>query len=237
MSHCISQIYLSDIGSNLPDYLQHCVNQVKFGYPSHEHIIYDKDTLRVFIKNHFDSSVLRAYDKLRPYAYKADLGRYCLLYEKGGWYFDISSRLINPVILESNVKSLAFRDMQYASGTSFPCSNSILFAKKGDPVFEYAINTIIKHCDIEYYGISTMCPTGPNVLGQAFAIHGADSDRIFGEHLLLTPYYFLRNPAFVLANGTIFALKKPSSDGGLIMFGAKGTNDYNEFYNSRRVYG
>lgn len=236
MHSFVSQIYISDSNLPLSDYLKHCIAQIKLGYSNFEHTIYDKDSLREFIKNHFDSQVVNAYDKLNPYAYKADLGRYCLLYEKGGWYFDISVRLINPVVLESDVKSLAFRDMQYASGTSFACSNSILFSKKNDPVFEAAIHMVIKNCDQEYYGISTLCPTGPNLLGRAFAMQGADSQRIFGEQILLTPYHYLRNPAFVLANGTIFALKKQTSDGGLAMFGAHGTNDYNEFYSARRVY-
>lgn len=236
MPNNISQIFISDSSLPMSDYLTSCVTQIKLAYPTHEHIIYDKNSLREFIEKKFDRSVLAAYDKLRPYAYKADLGRYCLLYEKGGWYFDISIRLINPIVLDPHIRTLAFRDLQYASGTSFSCSNTILFAKKKDPVFEQVITGVVKNCDEEYYGISTLCPTGANVLGAAFAIHGAKFDRIFGEVMLLTPYHQYKNTAFIMPNGTIFALNKPTVGGGLEMLGASGTNDYNKFYYEKRVY-
>ena len=42
--------------------------------------MYNKESLRNFIENEFDLSTLKAFDKIKPYAYKADLGRYCILY-------------------------------------------------------------------------------------------------------------------------------------------------------------
>lgn len=237
MSSPIHQIYISDSNAPLSPYLGYCVEQLRQGYPHSQHNLWTGDSLREFISRHFGKEVVAAYDMLKPYAYKADLGRYCLLYELGGWYFDIATRILNPVNLEPEIQSLAFRDMQYASGTSFACSNTVLYAKSKDPTFNAAISYIMDNCLNKHYGVSTLCPTGPNVLGRAFAAQGASQSRIFGEHLLLTPYHKMKNGAFVMPDGLILALKKPSLSGGLEMFGASGTNDYNEIYKAGNVYG
>ena len=43
----------------------------------------------------FNENVLYAYNKLAPYAYKADLARYCILYLHGGIYIDMKWKCIN----------------------------------------------------------------------------------------------------------------------------------------------
>jgi hypothetical protein len=57
---------------------------------------------RIFIKKHFPSRVLRAYDALVPKAFKADLFRYCYLYFRGGCYFD--NKMINRTPLRDTIK-------------------------------------------------------------------------------------------------------------------------------------
>ena len=85
----ISQIYISQ--SPIPDHLLDCVKTVTKIYPDYQHTIFDHNSLRELILQNFDSKVVKAYDKLIPYSYKADLGKYCLLYTLGGWYFDIAT--------------------------------------------------------------------------------------------------------------------------------------------------
>ena len=46
---------------------------------------------REFLLANFDARVLAAYDKLVPGAYKADLFRYCAVYELGGLYLDFTT--------------------------------------------------------------------------------------------------------------------------------------------------
>ena len=60
-----------------------------------EYFLYDDDDCRLFIKEHFSTDVLNAYDRLIPYAYKADLWRYCVLYIYGGIYLDIKYQCMN----------------------------------------------------------------------------------------------------------------------------------------------
>lgn len=185
----VSQIYISDSKDELPSYLNRCVERVKACYPDMPHVLYDDDALREFLGKNFDADVLAAYDKLNPYAYRSDLARYCLLYQLGGWYFDVSVMPLTGLHVESDVDTLAFRDVQLHANTSWACNNAIIFARSKHPVLETAIKMVIENCRNEYYGISPLCPTGPNLFGQSFAVHGA-----------------------------------------------KGTNNYNEFYASRTVY-
>jgi mannosyltransferase OCH1-like enzyme len=255
----ISQIYLSDAGDQLPAQLQQCVDQVRRLYPEWEHRLYGLGSLREFIADNFDVDVLKAYDKLNPYAYKADLGRVCLLYRLGGWYFDISVRLLTAINPSPDIEVLAYRDRQIHHGKiCWACSNSILYSKKGNEVFRLAIEQIVQNCREEYYGITPLCPTGPNLLGRAFAVHGASKDFIFGDLMRLThrlavknvtqaffpfglmslmPWLARRELAFVLPNKVVHAFFKRKGQGaGLSALGAKGTNTYGVLYEAREVY-
>jgi mannosyltransferase OCH1-like enzyme len=52
-------------------------------YPEFNFFIYGIVKCRKFIADHFRPSVLNAFDKLEPIAYKSDLWRYCVLYITG----------------------------------------------------------------------------------------------------------------------------------------------------------
>jgi len=254
----ISQIYLSDAGDQPPPQLQQCVDQVRRLHPEWEHRLYGLVSLREFIANNFDAEVLKAYDKLKPYAYKADLGRYCLLYRLGGWYFDVSVRLVTAINPALDVEALAYRDIQKNSGTCWACSNAILYSKKGNEVFQIAIEQVVQNCRKEYYGITPLCPTGPTLLGRAFAVHGASRGFVFGDlvrlipsiaarnvtqaffpfaHMSLFPWLARREIVFVLPNRLVHAfLRRKGRGGRLSALGAKGTNNYNDLYKAREVY-
>jgi hypothetical protein len=51
------------------------------------HMYSDQDA-RVFLMKYFNSDIISAFDALIPGSFKADLWRYCVLYEKGGVYVD-----------------------------------------------------------------------------------------------------------------------------------------------------
>jgi hypothetical protein len=180
--------------------------------------------------------VLWAYDKLRPYSYKANLGRYCLLNAIGGWYFDIAVRAVRGISLDAAVELLAFRDIQRYSHTSWACSTSVLYAKPDSAVMRTAIAYVVRNCKQEYYGVTPLCVSGPTLLGEALAANRANGRHVFGDYLELTPRHDKKNRAFVLPDGTILAWSKPSSGGDLTRLGAKGVNNYNELWRARAVY-
>ena len=232
----VSQIYISDSKADLPEYLATCVAQVKKLYPEFEYHLYNQETLRQFIADHFDASVVSAFDTLKPYAYKADLGKYCLLYALGGWYFDISVKLVNTVSVPDDINLLAFRDIQQNSKTSWACGVAIMYAKPNNPVFQTAIDLVLANCQNHYYGINPLCTTGPVLFGQALAIQGANTAHIFGD-LFLTPENTESPAAFFAPDGTIVGLLKPTGHGGdMGSLGAQGTNNYGQMWGAKDIF-
>jgi mannosyltransferase OCH1-like enzyme len=232
----ISQIFLSDTDQELSPFLRHAVSTVKSAFPNDNHTIYDKNSLRQFISDNYDADVLGAYDTLRPYSYKADLGRFCLLNKLGGWYFDIAVRVMNPVEVGDRIEWLAFRDIQRFSYTSWACATTVLYSKPDNIALTTAIEMIVNNCQEKYYGITPLCPTGPTLLGAALAANGGNANFVYGDYLELTPTHEQKNRAFVLPDGTIMAWSKPSGGGDLTGVGAKGVNNYNELWAARQVY-
>jgi mannosyltransferase OCH1-like enzyme len=233
----ISQIFLSDTDTELSPFLQHATDTVRDAFPEADHTIYNKESLRQFIADNYDAEVLWAYDTLKPYSYKADLGRFCLLNKLGGWYMDIGIRMVNSVEVGPRVKMLAFRDIQRFSFTSWACATTILYSQTENAALMTAIQLIVQNCHEQYYGITPLCPTGPTLLGQALAMNRGQSDFIYGDYFELTPTHEQKNRAFVLPDGTIMAWSKPSGGGDLTGLGARGVNNYNELWASRAIYG
>jgi mannosyltransferase OCH1-like enzyme len=232
----LSQIFLSDTDQELSPFLRHATSTVKNAFPNGNHTIYDKNSLRQFISDNYDADVLGAYDALRPYSYKADLGRFCLLNKLGGWYFDIAVRVVNPVEVGDRIQFLAFRDIQRFSYTTWACATTVLYSKPDNIALATAIEMIVNNCQEKYYGITPLCPTGPTLLGAALAANGGNPNFVYGDYLELTPTHEQKNRAFVLPDGTIMAWSKPSGGGDLTGVGAKGVNNYNELWASRQVY-
>jgi len=232
----LSQIYISDEDKFLPQYLQNCQTVTKSLIPHSKYVLYDKDSLRSFIDQHFDDEVVSAFDKLKPYSYKSDLGRFCLLYQLGGWYVDIALKPLHQVSIPDDIDFLVFRELYRLVDTSWGVYTGVIFSKPQNPIFLIAIKLIIDNCNTNYYGINALSPTGPNLLGRAIAIHDSLPNTVYGDVVLLTQGYLNPNKAMVFPNGDIFGFFKQSSGGDLTKLGAKGVNNYNEFYNSRNVY-
>lgn len=232
----ISQIYFSDKDGNPPVFLQGCMQTVKENFPESQHVLFNLEAARHFLTEKFGIEVLTAFDKLKPYAYKADLLKYCILYEIGGWYFDIATRPVSRVEIPDWVDSIAFGDTASISQSTWTCLNAVLYSKSKNPVYQTAINFVLENCKNLYYGKNALCPTGPILLGKAFAFNGDTTSNIFGDYVFLTPLHPNRNPAFVLPDGLIFAIGKPAGGGDLTALGAQGTNNYNDFYNQKDIY-
>ena len=235
----ISQIYITDGDLDLPPLLNERVEIIKSFYSEDVHVLYKKDSLREFIKHNFDKDTIYAYDKLNHYSYKANLGRYCLLYIKGGWYFDISILLANKVAIKESTKAVIYRDMQFndfnmfGSSNNYACSNSVIYSKKNNSILEKAIKKIIENCKKEYYGQNALSITSPGLFGKCIAEEELDNNYIFGDFIPLTPFYKKKNLAFITPDGIINAFFK---DKTLEEFGAIGVNSYSELYNNKLVY-
>ena len=232
----VSQIFLSDSDAELSPFLKHATSTVQGAFPNADYQLYNKETLRNFISENYGESVVSAYDCLKPYSYKADLGRFCLLNKLGGWYLDIGVRVVNPVEVGERIDFLAFRDIQRFSFTSWACATTVLYSKPDNTALQFAIEMIVNNCKNKYYGVTPLCPTGPSLLGAALAANGGETNFVYGDYLELTPTHEQKNRAFVLPDGTIMAWSKPSGGGDLTGIGAKGVNNYNELWAAKQVY-
>ena len=233
----ISQIFLTDsTQGELPVQLQATVDSVRRAFPKCRHTLFNDETLRSFIAEHYENDVVETYDALRPYAYKADLGRFCILNVTGGWYFDIAVTVQTGIAVTEGVEFLAFRDIQRSSGTSWACATSVLYSRPGNPVLKTAIDRIVRNHKENYYGVTPLCPTGPSLLGEALALHRGNSRHLFGDFLELTPAHQIRNHAFVLSDGTILAWGKRAGGGNLTRLGVSGGNNYNDLWKARQIY-
>ena len=211
----------------------------------HTYELYNKDSIAEFIKQNLGKEVLKAYNKLKPYAFKGDLGKYCIGYIKGGWYSDITLKIVsNLPKMHKDCEIVCFRDQgaglnPYA--LSYGIQSSLFYAKRKNQIFYKAIELILENCRKENYGISTVCPTGPGVFGRAFAFYGAQKNQVVGSYFPLTPLHENKNRAYVLPDGRTLALHKDawmegSKPGDISNFGAIGTNNYVTMYYTNDIY-
>jgi len=244
------QIYIADIDncieSSLPASLREIANVFRSSLPTdHSYTLYNKEMLRDFIYDFYGNEVLNAYDKLKPYSYKADLCKYCISYKLGGWYSDLTIKIISKLpAMDEDCELICFRDLGAGlnpGSINYGIQASFFYSKKNNKIFEKAIDYVVENCNKENYGKSPVCPTGPGVFGRAFAYFGAQKNQVLGSYLPLTPALPIKNRVYLVPNGKIYALHKDawmpqSKPGSMDNFGVKGTNNYVAMYQARDIY-
>ena len=206
-------------------------------HPDAKQSLLTNEDITSFLRGHFDSEVFAAYDTLAPYAYRADLARYCLLLVHGGLYADVGIRFVDAVSAPPGAKIAAFRDWGISSKHLGGLANGLILAEPGQPEFKTAIDLIIAHCREQFYGASSLEPTGPVLFARALAIANRTGFYSIGELCAATPDYPRKNLVFVTVEGTLVAFNKTTGGGNISDFGLEGTNNYNDFWRKRRVYG
>ena len=236
------QIYLSDQELDLPSSLKSVQQLHQRIFREYDYYLLNIISLRKFIKDTFSSEVLSAYDCLKPYAYKADLGRYCLIYKYGGWYSDITIKplLVPEVVNEAEL--IYFYDHGLGSCNALHgCQNGLFFARSEHPLLEDVIQQIVHNCQKNYYGLNPLSPTGPNLFGSKIVNYTPAKKVFYGYFMPLTPSFKLKNRAYIGPKGEVIAWHKSAwcptaGAGNLIDFGAKGVNNYTRMWLDRDVY-
>jgi glycosyltransferase involved in cell wall biosynthesis len=213
--------------------LPRATNSVKAYFNRHNYTLWNNDSIRELIKNNFESDVLEAYDKLKPYAYKADLARYCIAYVKGGWYIDINIEVVSKPPKVDTVNMLLIRDFNNGTRIApWQIANGLFYTTKKHPVFKNAIDLVVANTKNLFYGKRSLSPTGPELFGKALAMHGWDSE---------DSYYLVGDfindsktggKCFVV-NGNKFATHK-TMEGGEV--GIPGTNNYVKMWHAKDIY-
>ena len=233
------QIYITqDEKSIIPDRIIKCIASVNNLKGEFEHYLLRGEQVRSIINNNLGREVLNAYDNLKPFAFKADLARYCMIYIFGGWYYDVScapkSELKTP-----GAAILVFKDAPTSGNGGINMQNGVFYGVKGHDLFRRLIERIIFNVKTNFYGNNPLDITGPGLFGSEVAKSNID-DIIFGNYLPLTPMHNLKNFAFILPDGEIHSYGKytagtPLGD-GLSSLGVIGGNSYGLMWATGDVY-
>ena len=223
----------SETVANLPSKIVRNIDSFKECHPSLEHQIYNIECGRQFIKLHFDTDVLSAFDSLKPLAYKADLLRYCLLHEFGGIYADLSLYFHSSALdFDESSKIFIYRDV--ISRAPWIASNSLIIAQPHMQVFESCIKEVVTHFKNNYYGTNALCPTGPNLFGAMLAKTTPLSEIASGEAIKISRTSS-HSFAYLNALGDVVAVAVKAGP-GLGSLGALTAENYNDYYNQRDIY-
>ncbi|THD48092.1 MAG: hypothetical protein E7774_03650 [Bradyrhizobium sp.] len=243
----VHQIFIADESappSSPPPPIAENIEAARRQYPEAEYRLWDRAALRATIAQHFEPAAFDAFETLRPYAYKADLARYCLLYIYGGLYVDLGVRCMAPLRPPLGVAIAGFRDIAFQSSSSPAVAPGLIWAQPRQRAFRIAIDLIIDNCRSRFYGENPLYPTGPALMGRALVAAMAErtqesdaGDQWIGVTQLLTPQMERQRMCFVAPDKSLVGLKIKGHGGDLAHLGAVGTNNYNELWRQRIVYG
>lgn len=104
----------------VPDGMYKSIDSWKNSNIEYEHYFFTEEDRISFIEKYFDDVVLDTYLRIIPGAFKADLWRCCILYEKGGIYVDAD------MICLSSLESLIEESDEFLISRDDPMANRFL---------------------------------------------------------------------------------------------------------------
>lgn len=81
----------------MPGHMVKSIEKIIQINPDYSYRFFNSTERRDFIEQFMDKRILKAYDKLIPKAFQADLWRYCVIYHFGGCYMDSGSFTIRKL--------------------------------------------------------------------------------------------------------------------------------------------
>jgi hypothetical protein len=211
--------------------MQENVDRMRKVNPEFDVYVYDDNDCREFIKNTFPGDILTAYDTLKPGAYKADLWRLCILYINGGIYIDIKFNCINNfkfIALTEREHFALDRPDEWKEG-EIGLYNALLVAKPKNEFLLRCINKISENVKNKYYGINSLYPTGPGLLGEQYIKMLRENESTMEAEIDLC----MENYQIIFNNVAILEFYKEYRTEQKLF--AK-TQTYDELYNLKQIY-
>jgi len=131
-------------------------------------------------------SLCSALQSLRPWAYRADLWRYAVLWMNGGIYFDLETRIMRPLsdFFDLGLKRLQVfvDDSQIYHGLSDRCIwQAILASEKGNPALAAVLRRALENVGLKSYGVrdslhsslDSLGITGPCAMSRALMLNSS----------------------------------------------------------------
>lgn len=188
------------------------------------------DDTRELIRDAYGLEVLRAFDTLRPFAYKADLARYCIVNHIGGAYLDLSVNDFRGFDV-GDYEFIGFRDPNNDT-SSWKVGNHMFYSAKDSPILQASISECVAHVNQRFYGKDPHFPTGPSVLGRAVANYSSEVRTQIGDFWCLKR----RRAKYTLPGQGVIARGKMQGRGLGGVSGVTGGNNYNVMWRERTVY-
>ena len=163
---------------NMPYHMKLNVARIRYFNPEFKYYLFDDEDCREFIKKHFPLSILWAFDKLRPGAFKADLWRYCVLYIHGGIYMDIKLRGIGKFKL-LHLTTREHFVLDYPNRVNSGIYNALISVKPKNKILGKCILQILFNVKNRYYGPNCLCPTGPQLVSKFLTLEDKMNIRLF----------------------------------------------------------
>ena len=189
------------------------------------------DDARALIGDVYGLEVLRAFDVLQPFSYKADLARYCIVNHIGGIYLDLSVNGFRGFDV-GDYEFVGFRDPNSAD-TSWKVATHMFYSTQDSPILRASISECVANVDRRFYGKDPHFPTGPSVLGRAVANHSLELRIQIGDFWWLKG----RPCKYTLpGQGVIGRGKKGGRNLGGVSGVSRG-NNYNVMWREGTIYG
>ena len=166
----------------LPDKMVEAIDSFKVHNPTYQHKLYSGKDCIAYIRKYFDDRILNCFLKLKPYSYRADLFRYLVLYNEGGWYSDSKQVCYNnfDIFDKDFVVSLDAHINPNCLFTAF------IGSVRGHPILKKTIDIVLFNIEHEHYGLNCLYVTGPGVFMQgAIDFLRRHGDKcIVGKHII-----------------------------------------------------
>lgn len=127
-----------------------------------------KDCENYLIK-HYDERHIKVFEKLKPYSYKCDFFKCCVIFKEGGWISDWKQETyISLDSIIGDYDFICFHDngipeLNHRGHITMGLLGSI----KNNPIIKLAIDQIIFNVENNIYGLHPLDPTGPYNFGKA----------------------------------------------------------------------
>jgi mannosyltransferase OCH1-like enzyme len=130
----------------IPKYVMDNIYKYCKGYNIH---IYDDPMCEKFLLDTYGKRYVEVFRKLKG-AHKADFWRYCILYIRGGYYFDIKTNFQVPI---DQIYDSTKQDTWYTviDQSCIAIYNGIIVTYPANPIILKAINHIVNHHPPVYY--------------------------------------------------------------------------------------
>jgi mannosyltransferase OCH1-like enzyme len=193
--------------------------------------LWSLDETRELIGDVYGPEVLRAFDMLRPYSYKADLARYCLTNHFGGAYLDLSVNDFRGFDVD-DYEFVGFRDPNN-DATSWKVATHMFYSTKESPILQACIDECVANVNRRFYGKDPHFPTGPSVLGRAVANYSPELKAQIGDFWVLKG----RRHKYTLPGQGVIARGKMGGRNLGGVSGVRGGNNYNVMWREGTIYG